>query len=90
MASVWEMSIKASLGKLDLALPFDQFICHELSVNRIKLLSIKLAHVLQVASLPYHHRDPFDRLIIAQALCEEITIIGNDEEFKKYSVNLMW
>ena len=66
VASVWEMAIKVSLGKLHLSQPFDLFIPNQLLLNDITLLDIAVSHTLLVATLPFHHRDPFDRLLIAQ------------------------
>lgn len=65
MASVWEMAIKHSIGKLSLTQPFDQFLSEQIGRNGFRLLPITFEHVVQVSSLPLHHRDPFDRLIIA-------------------------
>ena len=65
VASVWEMAIKVSLGRLQLSQPFELFIPHQLLLNDITLLDITLNHTLKIATLPFHHRDPFDRLLIA-------------------------
>src|SRR5688500_12711992 len=68
MASAWEMAIKAGQGKLDLDEPLATLLPRELERNRVDLVNIELSHVLLVETLPFHHKDPFDRLIIAQAL----------------------
>jgi len=66
-ASLWEMAIKLSLGRLHLGLPFEELIPQQMRLNGIQFLGIEVAHVMPVATLPFHHRDPFDRLLIAQA-----------------------
>jgi PIN domain nuclease of toxin-antitoxin system len=81
IASLWEVAIKHSLGKLQLSEPFEELFPHHLSLNSIVLIPIRLDHVSRVSSLPFHHRDPFDRLLIAQALVEEIPVLGGDEAF---------
>lgn len=90
IASVWEMAIKASLGKLTLSQPFDLFIPNQLLLNNITLLDITVSHTLHVATLPFHHRDPFDRLLIAQSLVEQMPIISIDSAFDAYGVKRMW
>jgi PIN domain nuclease of toxin-antitoxin system len=90
IASVWEMAIKVSLGKLDLSQPFDLFIPNQLLLNDITLLDITVSHTLRVATLPFHHRDPFDRLLIAQSLVEGMPLISIDSIFDAYSVNRLW
>ncbi len=90
LASVWEMAIKLSLGKLKLAQPFAQFIPEQLRLNRIELLPIQFAHTATVATLPFHHRDPFDRLMVAQCQVEGIPVVSNDPAFDAYSVQRLW
>jgi PIN domain nuclease of toxin-antitoxin system len=90
MASVWEMAIKVSLGKLHLSQPFDLFISTQLLLNDITLLDIAVSHTLLVATLPFHHRDPFDRLLIAQSLVEGWPVISTDSIFDAYGVNRLW
>lgn len=90
IASVWEMAIKVSLGKLGLSEPFDLFIPNQLLLNDITLLDITVSHTLHVATLPFHHRDPFDRLLIAQSLVEGMPFISIDSVFDAYSVNRLW
>lgn len=79
VASLWEMAIKASIGRLKLALPFTELVKEEVLGNATELLAIRPAHLDELAKLPFHHRDPFDRLIIAQGLTEEILIVSKDE-----------
>lgn len=75
MASLWEMAIKLSIGKLSLGQPFKALIPEQMRLNGIELLPIEIGHVVVVAKLPFHHRDPFDRLLIAQAMVEQIPIV---------------
>jgi len=90
MASLWEMAIKVSIGKLKLAQPFEKLIPEQMHLNGIGLLNIRVAHVSQVVQLPFHHRDPFDRLLIAQAHVEGIPIVGADETFDVYTITRLW
>ena len=90
IASVWEMAIKHSIGKLSFELPFMVFIEQQISQNSISLLDISIAHLDVVASLPLHHRDPFDRLIIAQAMIEQIPVVGTDRIFDLYPIQRLW
>jgi len=89
MASLWEMAIKNSLGKLGLPKPIDRFISEELAYNRVEILDIKANHVFEVAKLPFHHRDPFDRLIAAQALTEDLPLVTCDAVFQRYGVRVI-
>lgn len=90
VASAWEMAIKVSLGKLSLTMPVERFIVEHGEGNGIELLGITLAHVGAVETLPFHHRDPFDRLLIAQARVEGLTVIGADTTFDAYGVKRVW
>ena len=90
MASCWEIAIKASLGKLTLSAPPDRLLAEQLAENSFDLLHIELAHVSGIAALPWHHRDPFDRLLAAQALAEKLPIASSDPVFKKYGVKRLW
>jgi PIN domain nuclease of toxin-antitoxin system len=81
IASIWEMAIKHSIGRLNFSLPFIEFVRQQLTVSNIGLLEINLQHIEVVASLPLHHRDPFDRLIIAQSMAEQIPILSVDAIF---------
>lgn len=89
-ASLWEIAIKISLGKLDLLQPYGQLISQQLEENDIAVLPLEIGHLNKVIDLPFHHRDPFDRLIIAQALAEEIPVISSDAVFSQYAVKLIW
>jgi PIN domain nuclease of toxin-antitoxin system len=90
VASVWEMAIKKSLGKLELPAPLPAFLEEQLAAARTSLLAIRSEHALRVESLPWHHRDPFDRLLSAQAALEELTILSRDPAFDAYSVARIW
>ena len=91
MASLWEMAIKLSLGKLSLTGPFDVLVPHHMRLNGINLLDIRLKHITAVAALPFHnHRDPFDRLLIAQAMTEQLPLLSSDLAFDAYSVKRLW
>lgn len=90
MASLWEIAIKMSLGKLQLAQPYDIFIPQQLTLNEIFLLNITITHTSSVISLPFHHRDPFDRLIIAQSSVEQMPVISKDDVFDTYGIKRIW
>ncbi len=91
LASIWEIAIKANLRRgLALRRPFPEFIDHHLSANRFRLLDINVSHLKVVAALPLHHRDPFDRLLIAQSQVENIPVITNDAAFDHYPVQRVW
>lgn len=90
MASLWEIAIKTSLNRLELLRPFDQLIPSQLEENAVEVLPIDLNHLSNVISLPFHHRDPFDRLIIAQCMTENLPVITSDVAFQKYPVNIIW
>jgi PIN domain nuclease of toxin-antitoxin system len=89
-ASLWEVALKIGLGKLKLPGTFDEIFPRQLEVNGFELLAISCAHLNQNISLPFHHRDPFDRLLIAQALTDDMTIVIRDPEFSKYSAKILW
>ena len=91
VASVWEMAVKISIGKMSIGTqPFGTFIARQLEINYIGILDIALYHTALVSSLPFHHRDPFDRMIIAQALADQIPIVGRDPAFDDYAVTRLW
>jgi PIN domain nuclease of toxin-antitoxin system len=90
VASCWEMAIKASLGKLETPRPLERFLQQQIEVNGFELLPIALEHAAAVRELPFHHRDPFDRLIAAQAREEEMPLVTVDPTFTKYGVKRIW
>ncbi len=89
IASLWEMAIKISIGKLDFAFSLEQVI-EKLRDEGIALLPIQPAHILQVRDLPLFHKDPFDRVIIAQARVEKIETISSDDIFGSYPIGVIW
>ncbi len=90
VASVWEMQIKVLLGKLRLSLPLAETIQSQQLTNNVQVLPVELPHVLALEKLPLHHKDPFDRLLIAQANIEDATLLSADPAFTKYPVKLLW
>ncbi len=90
IASVWEIAIKASLGKLQLPEPPAVFIKTRLERHGIYLLAITIDHAGHVFELPHHHRDPFDRLLLAQALVERVPLITADATLGRYGAELIW
>lgn len=90
IASAWEIAIKSSIGKLALPDSYDRFIPQQVKQNAIKILPIKMTHLAVVANLPLHHRDPFDRLLIAQAKVERVSIVSADVTFDNYGINRIW
>jgi PIN domain nuclease of toxin-antitoxin system len=90
VASVWEMAIKVQLQRLPIPQPLDTFIPEQLRINRIGLLPIELPHTFEIARLPLHHRDPFDRILIAQAMRENIPIVSADSAFDAYPIQRLW
>jgi PIN domain nuclease of toxin-antitoxin system len=91
IASLWEMAIKASIGSLRLNLTFQEIVIDHINGNAIKLLHIEPEHLDNVRSMPFHHKDPFDRLIIAQGLAENIPILSRDKVFDNYTnVQRIW
>jgi len=89
-ASLWEIAIKHSTGKLSFSRPFEVFITQQLSLNDFKLLETKIDHLAVFATLPFHHRDPFDRLLIEQAMVEQIPILSIDSAFDSYPIQRLW
>ena len=89
IASLWEMSIKYNLGKLKLDKSYEEFIRKEIYETRLILLNININHLIINANLPFHHKDPFDRLIISKSIAEKIPIISVDSTFVQYSINII-
>jgi PIN domain nuclease of toxin-antitoxin system len=86
----WEMAIKIAIGKLTLASPLQSFVLSQISQYQFKPLLITHDHTYQVETLPRHHNDPFDRLLIAQALVENLVILTRDPQIQRYNVTTMW
>jgi PIN domain nuclease of toxin-antitoxin system len=89
-ASFWEIAIKVGLGKLDLHATYDDFMYRGIVGNDFEILPIEPRHTSQLTTMPLHHRDPFDRLLIAQALVEGVGIVGADAAFDAYGVTRVW
>jgi PIN domain nuclease of toxin-antitoxin system len=90
MASVWELGIKLSLGKYQLTTPFDEFLDRAIDGQGFQRLDIAPAHVVRVAQLPFHHRDPFDRILISQAIEESAMLITHDHHAAAYGITTLW
>lgn len=90
VASIWEMQIKLQLGKLQLTLPLKEIIGSQQRTNGIELLPITFEHVLALESLPAHHKDPFDRLLVAQAIVEDAVLVSADPNIARYAVRVVW
>jgi PIN domain nuclease of toxin-antitoxin system len=89
VASVWEMQIKIQLGKLKLSLPLKELVKNQQETNNLTVSPVALTHVLALDALPFHHKDPFDRLLIAQSVEEDLTLVTADSQFLAYSVKLL-
>ena len=89
-ASGWEIAIKTRIGKLRLADDLQGFVSEQLRINAIQVLPIQMAHALHVATLPDHHRDPFDRMLVAQSQLEQLPILTIDPQIAQYSVTVIW
>ena len=90
VASVWEMQIKLQLGKLKLDVPLRTLVESQQQGNDVQILPVVNEHVFALENLPLHHKDPFDRMLIAQANTEELLVVSKDENFKAYPVKLLW
>ena len=90
IVSAWEVSIKWGLGRLDLPEHPKTFVPSRLHRDHFMLLPIHLSHVLQVADLPDHHKDPFDRLLIAQSIVEDVPLLSRDELVSQYDIKVLW
>ena len=90
VASIWEMQIKVQLGKLDITEPLKDLIAIHQKEKDLQILPIFLNHVLALEKLPVHHRDPFDRILMAQASAERLIIVTKDQIFKEYPVRMFW
>jgi PIN domain nuclease of toxin-antitoxin system len=90
IASIWEILIKVQSGRLNFPRPAGPYVLSRLAENRIKTLSISIDHLLTIERLPLHHRDPFDRMLIAQSMEEDWPIITADPMFKQYPIHVIW
>ena len=90
VVSLWEMQIKLQLGKLKLALPLKEIVEGQRRTNNVEILPVTLEHVLGLENLPPYHKDPFDRLLVAQAIVEEAVLVSADPNIAKYPVQIVW
>ena len=88
--NLWEIAIKRSLGRLDMPAGFAPFVTEQIGLNGFRLLPIELAHALRIESLPPQHRDPFDRMLVAQALVEAVPILSRDAALPAHGVDCLW
>ena len=89
VVSVWEIAVKASIGKLKLPQPVREYVRTRIQRMQLIPLDITLEHGAAVETLPWHHRDPFDRLLIAQAICEDLTLLTTDRVFARYRISML-
>lgn len=89
-ATAWEVAIKSSLGKLKLSVPYEDFFPGVLLLNGFRELPPDFRHYRELLTLPFHHRDPFDRLLAAQAKAEGLTVVTSDRQFGAYGVAVLW
>jgi len=90
VASVWEILTKVQIGKLSLPRPTGQFVTSRLAANGVQILPVTLEHVLRIESLELYHRDPFDRVLIAQSIEEKLPLVTADPHFQRYPVEVIW
>ena len=90
MAGYWEIAVKVNIGKLELAPGWDRIIGDEIKRNDIRFVPIRAEHCNRLTFLPLHHRDPFDRMIIAQAQIESMSLVSADGQFKPYEIDIIW
>jgi PIN domain nuclease of toxin-antitoxin system len=90
LATLWEIAIKASLKKLYLPKEYDELFPRSVPDSGLSLLGIESQHISALSRLPWNHRDPFDRLLIAQAQVEGLTLVSGDAHFPKYGISLLW
>jgi PIN domain nuclease of toxin-antitoxin system len=89
-ATYWEIAIKITLRKYALPEPFEVFMARQIVINDFRILPIELKHVAPLTTMPFHHRDPFDRLLIAQAIAEQMPIVSGDSAFDAYPITRLW
>jgi PIN domain nuclease of toxin-antitoxin system len=89
VASIWEIAIKVAIGKLTIPQSLSKLVAEQLPQDGINTLDIRAIHALKIEELPVHHQDPFDRILIAQAICENLTIVTGDRQFIAYPVSLI-
>lgn len=90
VASAWELAIKVGIGRLRLAESLEDFVTRNVEVNGFQVLPVHLRHVLHVSTLPDHHGDPFDRILVAQARTENLVFVSGDKQVARYPVTIAW
>lgn len=90
IVSVWELGIKVSLRKINLPAPYDHFIDRQLLENDIQVLPLSIAEIGYLSTLPFHHRDPFDRALVAQSMVNSIPLISADQTLDRYGPTRLW
>jgi PIN domain nuclease of toxin-antitoxin system len=90
VVTLWEIAIMASLGRLSIREPLAPFMHSQMEANGFHLLHIQASHACRVSAFPFHHRDPFDRLLAAQCLCDDLTLVSRDSAFDDYGVTRVW
>jgi PIN domain nuclease of toxin-antitoxin system len=90
IASLWEMAIKVNIGRLEFKEPFEQIATQQIAINNYKVLNIKPEHTFHLSNLELIHKDPFDRIIISQAIIENMPVISKDNYFKNYGIEVVW
>jgi PIN domain nuclease of toxin-antitoxin system len=90
MASLWEMQIKIQLGKLKLKVPLEDMLAVQQQENGINILNFSQAHIYHLQALPFHHNDPFDRIIIAQSMLENMQLVSVDQKLSAYDIPVLW
>ena len=90
VAGIWEILVKAEVGRLPFPRPAGSYLRRQLTKTSTAVLPILLSHVLRLEALPLHHRDPFDRIILAQAMEEEIPVVSADSKFRMYPIEVLW
>jgi PIN domain nuclease of toxin-antitoxin system len=90
IVSLWEISIKLALNKVSLPAPYASYIPEQVRLNQFTVMPMKFKHTVRQMSLPMYHRDPFDRLLLAQAIEEGLTVVSGDEQFLQYDVAVLW
>ncbi|MFN3397595.1 MAG: type II toxin-antitoxin system VapC family toxin [Sulfurimicrobium sp.] len=90
IASVWEMQIKVAVGKLSFHQPLSEIIEYQKNENGVSILPVSLAHIWQLGTLPAHHNDPFDRMLVAQAATDKLALVTADRHIARYSIELFW
>jgi PIN domain nuclease of toxin-antitoxin system len=90
VVSLWEIQIKVQLGKLTLRIPLQDLVIYQQQINKIQLLPITLPHIIELEKLPFHHHDPFDRLLIAQNRVESAHLVSRDAKIRDYDCQILW